>query len=93
MNEYSRKWWFWGLGGAFLLPVLLLAADGLLHHRYPVPVYQPYFDALAFAFAGTVGAIAVPALPVRPWLRMALFFLYVPLFLCAVDIFAPWVMK
>ena len=90
MNEYSRRWWFWGLAGAFLWPVLLLAADGWLHQR-PFPVYQPYLDALAFAFAGSVGAIAVPALPVRPWLRLALFFLYSPLFLWAVGTFAPWV--
>ena len=91
MNEYSRRWGFWGLAGAVLWPVLLLAADALLHRRFAGHSFQPYFDALAFAFAGSVGAIAVPALPVRPWLRLALFFLYTPLFLCAVYFFAPWV--
>ena len=91
MNAFSRKWWFWGLAGAILWPVLLLAADGLLHHRAPVQTYQPYLDALAFAFAGSIGAVAVPVLPVRPWLRLALFFCYIPLFLFAVYHFAPWV--
>ena len=91
MNASSRTWWYWGLAGAILWPVGLLTAAGLLHYRAPVQTYQPYLDALAFAFAGSIGAIAVPLLPVRPWLRLALFFLYIPLFLCAVYRFAPWV--
>lgn len=91
MNEYSRKWWVVGLVGALLWPVLLLGLDGVVHRHNPAPTYQPYFDALAFAFAGTVGAIAVPTLPVSLGLRMLLFFLYIPLFLWAVNTMAPWV--
>jgi hypothetical protein len=91
MKASSSKWWVVGLAGAILWPVLLLAGVGMQHHLSPVQTYQPYFDALAFSFAGSLGAIAVPVLPVRPWLRLALFFLYVPLFLYAVSRFAPWV--
>ena len=91
MNEYSHKWWFWGLAGAILWPVLLLVVDGLIRQHSPLGIYQPYVDALAFSFAGSVGAIAVPALPVHFWLRMVLFFLYIPGFLCAVGFFAPWI--
>lgn len=91
MNEYSRKWWFWGMAGALVVPALLLVVEGWIHHHHPVQNYQPYLDALAFSVAGTVGSIAVPVLPVRPWLRLVLFLLYIPLFLCAVDWLAPWV--
>jgi len=91
MNEYSKKWWFWGLAGSVLVPVVLLSIDGWLNHNVAVEVYQPYIDGLCLALAGGVGAVSVPTLPVWPWARIVLFFLYIPLFICAVRAFAPWV--
>ena len=35
--------------------------------------------------------IAVPMLPIWPWLRIVLYFVYIPLFIFAVRAFAPWV--
>jgi len=89
MNEYARKWWVWGVAGAFLWPVALLAVDGATQHLQ-AEAWRPYIGALCLAFGGGVGLIAVPALPVRPWLRIVLFFFYIPLFLLAARIFAPW---
>jgi len=89
MNEYSKKWWFWGLTGAVLLPVIMLAIDGFTHPLQG-EAWRPYIAAFFLAFAGGLGMVAVPVLPVWPWLRMVLFFVYIPLFICAVRAFAPW---
>ena len=91
MNAYSKKWWFWGLAGAILVPVILLTVDGLLDRNPSMGgIYKPYIDALFLAFAGGLGMVSVPSLPVYPWVRIVLFFLYVPLFIWAVRAFAPW---
>lgn len=90
MNEYSNKWWLWGLAGAVLLPVILLTVDC---YTRPLQgdIWRPYIDALFLSVAGGLGMVAVPMLPVWPWLRIVLFFVYIPLFICAVKAFAPWV--
>lgn len=91
MNEYSNKWWFWGLAGAVLWPVILLAVDGhLVGHSMPMGISRVAVSALFVAFAGGLGIVAVPVLPVWPWLRCILLFLYIPAFICAVRFFAPW---
>ena len=66
-----------------------MAADGRLSPCFAAE-NRPYLDALFVSFAAMFAALGISALPIRPWLRIVLFFAAIPAFIWGVRAFAPW---
>ncbi|MEI6351679.1 MAG: hypothetical protein WCP06_11310 [Verrucomicrobiota bacterium] len=81
----ERKWWLFGLAGAIVFPVALMAVGFWLDRTVLAKNSWPELNALFVSFAVTFGIMGVSVLPVWPILRFLLVLIYVPLSFLALN--------